>query len=730
MDARRTATSVPKRALIDAILKAIPEGTTRAGLRIADQTSLRQRLDDFSKTELLAFLVGSPEGEKALKEAERNYPLSAPPTLYLVKVQRRPNSDVLAARASELARVGRDAGCTFGGTSAVRAVYVGSTDQAPDFNDSVTEIPLLYERRIEYTVCEPDSEDYGERIALYSLERAFVWIVEGKSHAVVCGSHFPAVRPILEFGREWLDLVWALPDLTEEMLNQLAADGAPRSATFSALDIDLGGSFDVRTVTISDPLLGERRSFQQVKEDEYRQQTAGFYANYPNLAFGGLGIARRYGRIWTPAHVSRKTLAALATGLVERTEQELSGEYERNLPGYVHYYRNLAVEIDGHQLRGQMRDAFDQLAIAVLQAARAPGGESSLSASLLHNLACYQRQLRLTVVSEFECPECGLVLGECPACRTPYAARADGPMMVLECPNEKCKRRLALHEGYECECGEVIPVGAVLNHVRMLPEPGLLDAFRQFLDAMDDVTWKGFFVVSGQILRVLPLRAPAPRELVRLGDLQLWRVRARHHLRGVPTESRRDTLTAVLRATKEKCKKNNGHPTREICDECLATPVMAEQVKVGNLCLPRMLGLAIGEGFDGVHHGYEVADVRYEDTLAETSQHIKVGIHLKSRTRSAPQGLGRSRGPIKALYTQLFYSAYLSLIGSVSFNVVGISVPNAIRQDVLDSMRRLAAELGFSFLAVDETDWLKIADAVLEQLEIDQPAEEKTGQVP
>jgi hypothetical protein len=34
----------------------------------------------------------------------------------------------------------------------------------------------------------------------------------------------------------------------------------------------------------------------------------------------------------------------------------------------------------------------------------------------------------------------------------------------------------------------------------MLPDPSLLDALRQFFDAMDDVSWRGAFVVNGQVL--------------------------------------------------------------------------------------------------------------------------------------------------------------------------------------------------------------------------------------
>jgi hypothetical protein len=40
-------------------------------------------------------------------------------------------------------------------------------------------------------------------------------------------------------------------------------------------------------------------------------------------------------------------------------------------------------------------------------------------------------------------------------------------------------------------------------------------------------------------------------------------------------------------------------------------------------------------------------------------------------------------------------------------------------------MRHLVNELGFSFLAIDEDDWLKILDAVLEQLAMDSVAEDQ-----
>jgi len=729
MSPGRTATSVPKRTLVDTILRVISEDSIRARLRIAANTPLRQRLQDFTKAELLALLTSTPRGEQALAEVECNYPLFSPPTLYLVKVQRRPDTDVLLRQTTALADLGWHGGVKFGEDRAVRIVYVANPAYTLELNKGTIEIPLLYERRFEYTVCEPGSDDYGERKALYSLERAFIWLIDRYSHAIICCSDFVAVRPIIDFAKQRLELRWALPDLTEDMLNRLAADGNPRSATFFIPSAELATVLDVRTITISDPHLGERDGFRQISQDPNRQQTAGFYSNHPDLVFGGLGIARRYGRIWTPAHLSRRSLVALAVGLIRKTEEELSRAYDRNLVGYVHYFGNIAVTIKGHQLRGKERQAFSQLVVAILRAAEEDSAETTIGRELLHTLVAHQKQLCLTITAEFDCPECGIVLGQCPDCHLPYVVKMSGDTLLLECPNPKCRRRLKLYGGFECECGQVVPVAAFENHLRMFPGPELLDGLREFLEAMDDVTWEGLFFISGYTLRLLPLPSPPARQIISLGDLRLWRVRAQYHVRHEPGGPRRKALIRILKSTKEKCRQNNGHPTHEICARCLAGPISVEQVKTGEICLPRILGLAIAEGFDGVHHGYEVADVKYEDVFDDTGDPVRLGVHLKSRTRSRPKGLGRGARPVKGLYTQLFYSAYLALTGRAEFDVIGISVPNTIHKEVVASMQHLVNELGFSFLVLDECDWLKIADAVLEQLEVEQSPESQDVQV-
>jgi hypothetical protein len=74
---------------------------------------------------------------------------------------------------------------------------------------------------------------------------------------------------------------------------------------------------------------------------------------------------------------------------------------------------------------------------------------------------------------------------------------------------------------------------------------------------------------------------------------------------------------------------------------------------------------------------------------------------------------------IRGLYTQLFFSAYQALTDpEIQFDVLGISVPNTLKQDVVESIMYLVNELGFPFLVIDEDEWVKILDGVIEQLEI------------
>jgi len=722
MESARKITVIPKRTLVDTILNAVNRDLIRQHFSIDVQTNLRSRLESFKKTDLVEFLSSTSEGTKALKDAEQNYPIYSPPTLYVIHVERRLAIKDIVSQTSILASQGRDGGSFLVRSNSVRVVYVDQEAHkfpAGSSDSEVLEIPLLYERRRELTDGEkPDSDNYGERIIFHTLERAFLWIIDGHAHGILCCPDFESVRPIINYIGEKLDLRCNLPNLTEDMMKRLAANASPRSATFSRSEMEQTKSDypQVRTITISDPILGQQSEFRRLTKDSRRSQTAGYYMGHPGLTLGGLGISRRYGRIWTPARLSHTQLFTLALDLIEQTERQLTQEASSNLPGYIRYFRNRPVYVNNKPLRGFERETFDQLLGSLIRANGNTNRETILQSQFVSNLVQYQSSLRLTTTFDFDCPNCGTMLAKCQDCdgNIPFTATIVENDLVAECPH--CQKQIKSEDNLHCDCSAEVNIVSLENHLKIFPSPELIESLRDFSRMLEVSQWQGTFIVSGNLLKMLMAR-PQQTGKISLSDLSRWRTGARYHLRRNPQAKQREKLIKLLANISEKCPQYHFHPTRGNCDACLAQQISFSSFRDRAICLPRLLGLPIGEDFDGIHHGNELADVRYKDTLEASGTPVDIAIHVKSRVkRTPPNGIGRSKDPIKALYMQIYYSAYAVLSGRIQFDVIGAAIPNSVSVDTIDSMQRILNELGFQFLLIDEDSWLLILDAVLEEL--------------
>ena len=96
-------TTVPKRRLIELILDVIPQVQVRTALNIRSNTNLENRLQSFTKTELLTILTSTEHGEEILLQEESRFPLHTSPTLYLVTLQRCPSVEEIIQKTEELA---------------------------------------------------------------------------------------------------------------------------------------------------------------------------------------------------------------------------------------------------------------------------------------------------------------------------------------------------------------------------------------------------------------------------------------------------------------------------------------------------------------------------------------------------------------------------------------------------------------------------------------------------
>jgi hypothetical protein len=327
----------------------------------------------------------------------------------------------------------------------------------------------------------------------------------------------------------------------------------------------------------------------------------------------------------------------------------------------------------------------------------------------------YKEILGFTTILEAESVQCGSVLVKCLICSSPYEAIVIHGALKISCPSHREQLRDG-DEEYSCECGQVLEI-ILPNNIKIYPGLSTTLAFREFI-SQNDLNYEGWFVIDGNLIRSYATPRVQSNEY-HLSDLNKWRVRAHIHVPGSISKKRRELIKGLLNNFKEKCNKNNWHPEQAMCDKCLRHEVLVANINNENMCLPRLMGLAIEEEFNGIHNGYELADIKYHDNLfTEENREIYVGIHLKNRDDDPPKrGVGQASIGIKGLYAQLFFTVHKNLIREGVFGLVGVSIPNKIFQETRDAFTGKTKELGVPILVLDEDDWMHITAAALENIE-------------
>jgi len=713
-------TSVPKRELIELIIKTLPDCQIRKILKVQYATDLRNRLGDFSKKELLEVLTSTNEGRIALINSESNYPLSSNSTLYLISVNSWPEFSDLVTKTSELSKQKQNMAVCFDPDRTIRCIYMIANAKYLGKKINFQEIPLVYVKKIEYFIADPDSDNFEEISYIYSLEKAIIWFNNKYKHALLLCGDFQAVKPILYYGQSMLNISWQLPNLSENMLHQLAKGATPRTVSFSRIDEISNSPFDAKSLTISDPNLENLQSFNSLSCDKSREQTFGFYLSHPDLVYGGLGITRKYGRIWTPARLKKESLLSFSRSLIQRTESELVNERDKNTIGFIKFYRNYPVMLNGKKLNMKLRDLFDEIVSAIIKAKRSPSLECNLDNSLIRNILLQYEKLDLIPMLNLHCDNCGEIIACCSICGSPLIPEDQNNEYVFVCLKHPQEQYLN-NSSFACDCGNEIEI-TFSTDLMILPGAQLLNSIHKFLDILENQCFDGNFVINGNIFRVIPkniLEQKSETNEVTLDQFQLWRNAHIHQY--FVSDKEKEQYRRLLSNIKEKCRRNNLHPDYETCNSCMKEKLTISRINEGKeLCLARVLGYAIDKEFNGVHHKYEIADVRYVDNYFNSENEVNIGIHLKSREKQRPEGLGRSVYSIKGLYTQYCYSVYLKNSSRINLDIIGISIPNIIKTEIKQNFKFLSQQFGIPLIILDEDLWLKILKSVIEKVYIDE----------
>lgn len=706
--------NLPKSYLVSTIVSNMNPTLIRKHFGIKEDTLIKERLSSFSKIELISYIneVGGELKIIAEKHID-SFPLKTSPTLYIINIANQIIFSDLRVVTNTAVQKGRDSSAVFQDNRTIRMIYVKSGLKSICEEPLIYELGLAYEKKVELNECDPLDENFGEVQILYSLENAIIWIPGSSSnYGIIACSDFSAITPIIKYVNSSFNFGAFLPDLTYEMLVNISNGGNLKNATFFNATKDLHSKLDVRTITVYDENLANSRTYSDIISQEGSEQRSGFYENHPDLLRAGIGIARRYGRIWTPAHLNRDELIRLSINVIKKLDVQLEKASKDRLRDFIAYYHNSVISIGASIINGRARSLFDELMYYLVVSNDGLDKKCRLPRSFLEELIKYKNKLKLSNVMTCECSNCGEKTIHCPVCKSCVELDFDDTDAIIKCANSSCNAVLD-YLNYICECGESCPIIDPISQTILFPEIELLQAIDSYAQLLHPALEfpKVFIIVGNEMIR-LNDKTGIRYKHIYLEDLDLWKNRA--HLHQI-TSTSQSNIAKILSSMKEKCKQ---HPTMSDCNACLTKKISIEHFESGNVCLLRTFGIPISTKFDGIHHGHEIADIVYTDSIDGVN--CKIGIHVKSvGTDKTKNGLGRSKNKIKELYAQIFYSLYQISQGIENFDILGIAIPNRISEDVISSMKEILFRYGISFISIDKVTWEKIIVSAEECLQFD-----------
>ncbi len=693
---------IPKAKLVELILKDIEEDAIKSFFRIGNETDLKNRLNSFTNDKLRTIIEVGSNIDVDTKRASTEFPLRTSPTLFLVRTSQITLDSTLIKNLNQvITNEGVTKRYLPGNTQAIRSVYIIESIKEILKSPKVYEIEICYEKKIDYVECNNNDPSFGETKKIYSLEKALFWIPKNYPYwGIIATCDFSSLNPIIQFLRDYLSINAYLPDLSQEMLFKIASTAKIRNATFG-LDINQKDKLiDAKSLTIFDDNLSEKEVYKRVSI--IREQRAGYYTEHPDFLRAGVGISRRYGRIWTPAHLSRTELVRLSLGIIKSVNKELIHVGKSNIPDIIKFHGNLIVKIKDIRLKGNARKAFDSLIGKMEYAKGMSSKKIQVDPLFLKELVLNQSSLDLNVNISIECENCGIQLLQCEECEKMLNVITDENGFHAICKD--CKRTYNKAE-FTCSCGTSQLIPDLLPDIFITPNIGIIEAIKEYYKSLHpQLDYPGSFIIINQELHLLELQ-PSKIGIINLSDLSYWKNTAK--IDTCQDFSNKD-YSKILSELKEKCIKYNYHPSSSDCALCGALEITPATIE--NLCLLRVFGIPINQFFDGIHNGGEKADIYYDDYYE--MEKVKIGIHVKSMSeRKYKKGLGRSDNKIKGLYAQVFYSLYQQKIGRVKFDIIGIAIPNEIAKDVKDSLSAIVLELGLGFISVERNDWLSIIES-------------------
>lgn len=695
--------NIPKSELIKIIINHFSYAEIRGQFSIKESTKISRRLNSYKKSKLIDFISSKSLALDKLQKISDSYPFNGQPSLYILTYENKQidtvikEKEILFPEQSKL----------------VSIIFRGEINQA---YDGIKEMVIPYKKRIEYIVADSESDKYGELSYVESLEEAILWFFEGDiNYAILATSHYFSVRGLVQTVSRLSEFTLQFPIITESMLKKLQANSKLSNASFGLLPGEDSDFLDVRSLTIFDDKLSDRQIFKDLNESRAREQFSS-YMKQNDYVTTGIGLSRRTSKVWTPSKLKKIEVFKIAKKIVEKLTTETRRlDLSKESDSLCYFLLFSTKTFNGYNLKKAEIEFYSQLLSLVYMTFISQDKGHTVDNSFLYNLVKYSKRFGLNIAYEYECRNCGRSIHKCTNCGSVLIE--DKGILESELKCKVCETSTNIDD-YRCDCGESVEMIGLWNHIFLYPE---LDTIKEIKKVLNSKTRKvvdfNYFVFSFSQLKIIENETRKSWKEIELKDLKKWRTLGK--INTITLNKKNEMrIKGYLNKAKEKCPIRDYHPDQSDCNICRTKTLSESDLKLGNICLLRLYGIAIEEFFDGIHHGNEKADISYTDEFFDNGTKLEIGIHFKSKAKVIKE-VGRGNSYIKGVMSQFVYSLYMNRIGTFNFDVIGISIPNIIEESMKKSFIEVSKLFNTNFICLEEPEWLKIMAKAEENIILD-----------
>lgn len=431
-----------------------------------------------------------------------------------------------------------------------------------------------------------------------------------------------------------------------------------------------------------------------------------------------VGISNLKGKMWIPSILHKDELNQYAKGILERINLSL-GELQKSPEKYIRFHNDYC--LDKNIAIDNILKTISEMAVSDKKSIQSNEfiynalrfGKGKFFKVLLNPYFCEEHQTitelncindsehHLQIITDNSKNNKGRIFVKCKECNYKYELLEFVSLIKTEC------------------CNSYLEINNYSDIIVVLPTKITIQKINEFLQLLNYAGYliDFFYITNGQIEFK---RNVKPKKFKTISYFKPFMK--------VIQSSINEELHKELNKITERCLRTN--PTETFCKECYdgkdwtslegidsIKNMLRDKNKI-RICLPRLFGYIANVYFDGIHNGYEGADLKFlynenDGNILEFSNDVgkdfkKVGIHIKSPEKNDPKNCNNPK--ITSALGHIVTSRFKR-----DFDVIGFAMPNNLNEEIISEFEFMCNGLGVDLLIIDKNDWLKIFSYYKEQ---------------